>query len=265
MFIQNWHQKHKGAKMITVPKLICKNLKTNKLKKGSKTDFETIVVPELPDKYKVHKGIDTICAFSGILITEGVLVSDIVTDATNQPHETFKYNSDYVDIYTARLFKWVIGGAIGNLYADDTGFGDKPMVSRDSAINGKRACWIDLVRNLSIGTKTAAIFTEESKRRLWAFSTIGVVGDNWQVYLNTSDYSGNIIINHCKLLELLSFMEKLYELGFNKRHFREGLVDYKFIKKQDLKLSKIMDYEQRISEWRNTNEFKLAVFIIQPK
>lgn len=250
-------------KNLTVSDLIVDNMSYEKLNKSGKP--ETIIVPPLPDKIKQFKNVNDICAITGEHIKDGVRVIDIVTDATSQPHETLKYRSDYVSVNSATLFKWVIGGAIGNLYADNTGLGTKPMVSRDSSKKYGRPCWIDLIRDLDIGTKTACIFTQESKRRLWPFANIGCVGENWSVYLYTDDYQGNIMINYEKLLKLLTFLEDLYDFGFNKNHMKGGLIDLKYLKKTNLELSKILDLEQRLNQLRETNEFLLAIFIIQPR
>lgn len=109
--------------------------------------------PPLKEKIKIHNDIDSICAITGRHIIQGVYKHDIVTGATNQPHESFRHCSDFVSVEAARVFKWVIGGAVGNLFATDD-YAAKPMVSRASAEKQNRPCWMDLVRTLQIGQKT---------------------------------------------------------------------------------------------------------------
>ena len=220
--------------------------------------------PELPKKYKVaifDKLAMEICGITGESIAKGVAIPSTISSATANAHEYFKYSMKYVSPPSARMFKWVIGGAIGNMYANDTkGEGGKPMVSRESATKQGRLCWVDLIRSLSKDDLTVCIFTHEAKRRLWPFAPVGVVGSHWQIYLNTDDYQGVLVVDHQKVLQCLGFLGVLYEIGFNKRHMRESLFDYGV---KNVSYTEKARLEGEMQKWRKTKEFLLAVFVLQ--
>jgi hypothetical protein len=76
-------------------------------------------------KLKVYQ-VDSICAFSGVKITEGVLMSDLVK-VTFTEHELIKYSSKYASIEIALLIEAVIKGEKGfnsmrnySFYADES-------------------------------------------------------------------------------------------------------------------------------------------------
>jgi CRISPR type IV-associated protein Csf1 len=76
-------------------------------------------------KLKVYQ-VDSICAFSGVKITEGVLMKDLIKK-TFTDQELIKYTSDYASIETALLIEEVIKSEKGfnsmrnySFYADES-------------------------------------------------------------------------------------------------------------------------------------------------
>jgi len=212
-----------------------------------------------------------ICALTGQEITEGVKVEYILSDAISKPYEVFQYESNFVSVDAGRLYQWFRGGLVGNIFTKQ-GLAIKPMVSRDSSQKLNRVCWIDLIKNLKQNTKTVAIFSQESKSRLWINSRVGVVGDFWDIYLNDGNFNGILTINHSKLLECIAICENIYRFGCNKTQIKTNVLDVKTARKlskiNKLPITQIINnmqvIEKTISSWRNTNEFKLCLFIIQP-
>jgi hypothetical protein len=142
--------------------------------------------PPDPKKVVIHQIEEAArCAMDGVPIAEGYMVKDLVTSATNQPHEIFKFNSEHASAEAGRLFKSMRGPAsmLGNLIALPSG-GLKPMVSRDSATKAERPCWHDLVLNLEVGQPCVAVFTEEAKRRFWINAPLAFTGPDWRPYLH---------------------------------------------------------------------------------
>jgi len=216
------------------------------------------------------KGLE-ICALTGETIIKGIAVQDILSDAIAKPYEVFKYKSDFVGVDAGKLYQWFRGGLVGNVFASK-GMAIKPMVSRDSAKKADRLCWIDLIKKLKKGEETVAIFSQESKNRLWINSTVGIVGKFWDVYLNDGSFNGILTVDHSKLLHCIEICEKIYAFGCNKTQIRTNVMDIKtaraLSKKQKVSIVDIIkemqEIESEIKGWRATSEFKLCLFIIQP-
>lgn len=225
--------------------------------------FQAFQPPELKANIQIHEINNGICAISGNKINQGVKIVDIVTGATNQPHEIFRVTgTEYVSVEAARLFKHMRGGMIGNLLATPHN-GNKPMVSRETAIKSNRPCWMDIVNMIEIGTPTVAVFSIDTKRRLWLSAQMGIVGDNWRVFLHDKSVSKNITVSIDQLRRCLQLLEKIYVCGFSKNHMSSSLYDYSVIKKQNLSFKEVSKLENKLAPWRTTDEFLLAKFIVQ--
>lgn len=208
-----------------------------------------------------------ICAISGELITAGVPIAKLVTGATNQPHEIFKVSgTQHVSIEAARLFKFMrgggTGGMIGNLLATPTG-GDKPMVSRDSAVKAGRKCWMDIINAIEPSTPTVAVFSTDTKRRLWLQAELSIVGHNWRVYLHEGDISRNLTVDIWQLRKCLLLLERIYSLGFSKIAMRDSLYDLAAMKRAEVSYTEVARMESELTHWRNTDEFLLSLFVVQ--
>lgn len=209
--------------------------------------------------------IDAHCAMTGRKIEEGYRVDFLVTDATSQPHEIFKYPSDWCSVETARLFKSMRGEAslLGNLFVSADG-GSKPMVSRDSATKANRPCWHDLVMALEPEQWTVAVFTEESKRRFWLDAPLCLTGKAWRPYLHYGNCSRVLTVDLARLKETLVLAESIYTVGFSKDAMLYGLFD-NFQQVQKTGYVNTLTLERHLLPYRGTDELLLSCFIVQKK
>ena len=207
--------------------------------------------------------IDARCAMTGRPITEGYRVDSLVTDATSQPHEIFRFTSEWCSAEAARLFKAMRGDTamIGNVFAGENG-GSKPMVSRDSATKGGRPCWHDLIMQLQPNQWTVAVFTEESKRRFWLEAPLCLTGPTWRPYLHYGNCSRVLTVNLDKLQQVLPLCETIYSYGFSKDAMLTTLYD-NFQQVQKYGFSRTTVLEAQLSPWRDTDELLLSAFVVQ--
>jgi hypothetical protein len=210
---------------------------------------------------------NSICAISGEHITSGIPIVKLVTGATNQPHEIFRVaNTQHVSVESARLFKNMRGGGsggmVGNLLATPAG-GDKPMVSRESAIKANRRCWMDILNEIEPGTPTVAIFSTDTKRRLWLLAELSIVGHAWRVYLHEGETSRNLTVDIYRLRKCLALLEQIYSIGFSKIAMRESLYDLAAMRKARISYRDVARLESDLNQWRGTDEFLLSLFVVQ--
>lgn len=89
----------------------------------------------------------TCCAMTGLLLKTGYLVSDVTTTATNEFLDTFHgQTGGWLCEAAARAFKVQ---NLGNVAIMEDGTCERPMISRESAAEQKRACWSDFLRVLA--------------------------------------------------------------------------------------------------------------------
>lgn len=221
------------------------------------TAFKPPQLPKKPDTIK------TWCAMIGNEIGEGYRVDSLVTDATSQPHEIFRYPSEYCSPAAARLFKSMRGDAamISNLHATTDG-GSKPLISKDSAIEKNRPCWRDIIEALPVGILTVSVFTEESKRRFWLNAPLTITGSSWQPYLHWRNISRVLTIDVSVLQKVLATIEPIYSLGFSKDAILNGLFD-NFQQVSRLGFAETSKLESSISLYRDSDELLLATFVAQ--
>lgn len=146
-----------------------------------------------------------------------------------------------------------------NIYAEKTS-ALKPMVSLESA-SSNRPAWRSLVLGLTSGTECVAIFTSNTKRRLWTDATISTVGNKWRVLFVDGETDRVLTVSHSVLIEQLGIIESLLELGYNKRSISENLFTSK--RNSAIPLVYTLKSERCLSELRSTDEFTLALFIAQ--
>lgn len=148
-----------------------------------------------------------------------------------------------------------------NIYADSRGLGLKPVVSEKSA-NEERPTWRSLINSEQIvGRETVVIFTSNVQRRLWHNAPIGVVGESWQVLYVHENTEAILKVSIYRLKEILQEVELLLNLGFSKRSIETSLLSHHKIPHDLLKST--LEYNKRVSLYRNTDEFKLSLFIAQ--
>lgn len=148
-----------------------------------------------------------------------------------------------------------------NLYADSTGSACKPMVALSSATD-ERPAWRDLVRRLAPGTETVAVFTSNTKRRLWPLAVVSTVGPAWRVLFVDGETERVLTVDYQNLLTVLGILESLLDDGFTKQAIATNLLTaFKLIHANDL--TRIIERERTVAALRGTDEFALALFIAQ--
>lgn len=211
---------------------------------------------------------NALCALTGNLIEYGYPVKTIITNTSADIPDTFRYISDFVSVPAARCYK-ASGLLRGNLLAlNRTGL--RPFVSQDSSTN-ERPSWRSVIFNkLTSGTQTVAIFTDESKRRLWPNARLSIFGEYWQPYLNASPWPGSapvsrlLTVNASHVRKCLRLVEEIYSIGFSKPAIAIGLLHPSNRKKiQAIGITQAKEYENQISLWRDKDEFLLSIFVAQ--
>lgn len=210
------------------------------------------------------------CAFTGNLITEGYPLKTVVTSSTSEVSDTFRYSSEYVSVETAELFRAqrLLRGNL--LFLENQLL--RPMISLESATNQNRPCWRNLIYELPIGTPTLAIFTDESKRRLWHQTHVSDFGEQWHPFLNghpvkTKTFKApplcrSLQVNVLHLRPLLRTVETAQQLGFSKLGIFEGLYSESNIA-ETVGYPETKSIETELSQWRDRDEFRLALLIAQ--
>lgn len=207
--------------------------------------------------------VSALCAMTGRQITEGYRVDSLVTEATSQPHEIFRYPSEWCSVEAARLFKSMRGPAsmLSNLFANAER-GVKPLVSKESAVAQDRPCWRDILESLPLGIFTVAVFTEESKRRFWLDAPLTLTGQAWRPYLHWRNVSRVLTVDVERLKALLSQVENVYSLGFSKDAILRGLFD-NYQQVQRFGFSATQRLESELLPYRDSDELLLAAFVAQ--
>ncbi len=209
-----------------------------------------------------------VCAMMGTLI-EGVgcRLKKVVSVASADIADTFRYRSEWLSEDVARLYK---SSRVlrGNLLALP-GRGVRPFVSSESATEA-RPCWRDLIFSSPVGTQTVAIFTNESKRRLWPSATLSIFGSLWRPFFNGPPYKGGVAqgrslaVDVWKLRECLALVERVYSAGFSKRLIEGGLIGVSARKQIDkIGLEPVRRLEGEVAPWRGSDEFLLSLFVAQ--
>lgn len=252
--------------------------------------YESARPPEL-DKPALIEFPDTdfVCAFTGEPITTGYPAKTVIKSATSEVAETFRYPSPYVSKAVAELFRYQTE-LRGNLiffkhhtnilsgYRPDPiylyghpeikGGIHRPMVSAESAQKQNRLAWSHIIHRMN-RIPNVAVFSDESKRRLWHKAQLSTYGPNWRPYFHGTPVKGapaisrTLHIDSDTLRTLLDIVEVALNHGFSKNSIAHGLAaQYSLM--NDIDFIETFKLEKQLANHRATDEFTLAIFIAQP-
>ena len=214
-----------------------------------------------PNTLKVYTGLNEYCAAEYEHITEGVLLSDLLTDNTSSPQNTFDLNLKYVGVGFATLYKWFIGGQIqGNIWVTESE-ALKPMISLESAIRDVRPCYRDLIMGAEYGQDVLAVLAKTDKQRFWPKAVVSRIGDRFKLFVHDDTTPSHmkariVTVNVNKLKDTLLMVEEAYEI-----QTKQGIVDGNMPLTEDLKQSLIKSNALR--SLIGTEEFQVATLIAQ--
>lgn len=211
------------------------------------------------------------CSRDGKLITKGYRFRDVVAKTTPVVQEIFRVRSPYVSVASGRLMssgKVGMGGIFGQVlgihHSDGTWEGMFPTISRKTAEEKGKKCWHDLLSSLPIGVECVAIFSDDSKKRLWVDAEVSRFGPCWRPYYHSGNDSRLLTINVERLREILLLVETLYSIGCPKQALRTTLCDQSASKVlQQVGVAQILKWERQIAPWRDTDELLLATYVVQ--
>lgn len=213
---------------------------------------------------------NAICAMTGDSITQGYRLSDIISVASADIGTIFPFGGEWVCVDGAILFK-ASKTLRGNLLVlEDNGLA--PLISKDSAIAENRPCWRDLIMDMSLDTPMVAIFSDESKRRLWPSARMSVFGSHWQPFFNGVPYKAgssqaapvqrSLNVDVLKLRSVLSVVEYAYSLGFSKWGIATGLLGTTQLV-ESMGLLAVRNLDRNLANFRNSDEMLLSCFVAQ--
>lgn len=211
------------------------------------------------------------CAFTGEPITTGYHISSVITSATSEVSDTFRYPSESVSVEVAELFRaqTLLRGNL--LFLENELL--QPMVSRESAKNQNRPCWRDLMFEIEFGTPCVAVFTDESKRRLWPQAQYCSFGEHWRPFVNGSvakfgktfqspQISRTLSVDVLHIQSCISLIESVQSKGFTKHGIYRGLL-HESNHVEQVGYHSAIAMEKALRRWRDKDEFLLALFISQ--
>lgn len=222
---------------------------------------------KIPPLDEPAKPINSVCAMTGVQITHGYPIWDIV------PHESGEFLdflpngvNGYISETAARAIKgtWNLGSRI--IFANGDHY--HPLIARDK--NGERPCWSDLARQLWMerrGQSVLMILTTDFKKRVWHRSRIGVLGSATPVMIHDvadSGISSVQIIDWAVLLETLDVVENIYSMGFSKNGIRHSLLR-EWNRVQSFGARHVIELDNQLKPLREKTEFTMAVIIAQKK
>lgn len=218
---------------------------------------------ELPDGSR--------CSRDGQRIRKGYRFKDVVAKTTPVVQDVFRVRSPYLSVASGRLMssgKVGMGGIFGQVLGlrrdDGTWEGQFPTISRKTAEEKGKQCWHDLLASLPIGIECVAIFSDDSKKRLWIDATVSRFGPCWRPYLHSGNESRLLTVNVEKLREVLGLVEILHSIGFPKQAIRTTLCDQSATKVlQQVGAAQVLAWERQLLSWRNTDELLLATYAVQ--
>jgi hypothetical protein len=210
---------------------------------------------------------DAVCAISGVPLTQGCRSAVILSKAMGDVADICRFPSGWLSPAAAQCMN-ASKVLRGNLLALPHR-GLHPFVSQDSA-TPERPSWAALLRTLPADTPCLAIFTDESKRRLWTSARCSAYGESWRPYLNTGASSfpphigRELQVSRTAFLRCLELVETVYAHGFSKYAILEGLLDVSSSKAiQAHGITRTQQFETQLSAWRGQDACLLAVFIAQ--
>lgn len=219
-------------------------------KGGSFTAIDPMLIQE----------VDTCCALTGERIARGVATKDVISSSTSDIADTFRFGA-YVSIPVATVF--ADSHLTGNIFADEQGV-IYPVVSVANATSD-RPTWTYLLREIEGVGSCVAIFTLNTKRRLWIKAKPSAIGSHWTPYFCDGDVDRSLTIDYDALICCINFIEReILPTGFTKKSIAEGLLlpsSLAIVRK--IGLGAAMRMEKELSRWRGSDEFILALFVAQ--
>lgn len=211
--------------------------------------------------------LNTNCALTGIPISEGYLVKDIVPDAMNDWLGTFSDINGYISVDAARCLKndWNLGSRVftasGRMF--------HPLINPANASEQQRPAWRDLIYEIAnIEEEVAIIFTTDFKKRTWTGARTGFIGKHTPILVFDTKTNQNhvIMIDWQRLLEIHTIVHEYRKKGAST--VKNGIAwpfsvsmfaDFSLTKK--FKLSGIADMERNIIPWRGSTELIFTLLI----
>jgi hypothetical protein len=221
----------------------------------------------IPPLDEPSKPVTAVCAVTGLSITNGYPVWDIVPDSAGEFLDLLPNGvNGYVSETAARAIKgtWNLGSRI--IFEDGTHY--HPLIARDKT--GERPCWSDLARTLwqeRRGQSVLMILTTDVKKRVWHKARIGAFGNATPVMVYDvadSGLSSVQVIDWVVLLEILDTVENVYSMGFSKNGIRYSLLR-EWSRVQSFGTRQVVDLDNQLKPLREKTEFAMAVLISQKK
>jgi len=209
---------------------------------------------------------NSICAFTGKKITEGVLKSKLISK-TFTDFELIKYKSDYVSVDIALLLSNVIKNTKGNMtslrnysfFANTHGF---KTLMRDEIL--------DLLLNLK-DSKFQICITFSNKKHIAYKSKMQI---NNQIFTITTDI-GNCVFDVKKTKHILPIIQNWYKIVEGNKSKQEptyftksdilGTTIPNFKKIKNYGVAKYFEETRFLENYRNTLYFKLLIHILNKK
>ena len=220
---------------------------------------------QIPPLDEPPKPVTANCAITGLPITAGYPVWDIVPDSAGEYLDMLPNGANgYVSETAARAIKgtWNLGSRI--IFEDGTHH--HPLIARDK--KGERPCWSDLARSLwqeRRGQSVLMILTTDPKKRTWTKARIGTLGSATPVMIYDvadSGLSSVQVIDWAALLDILDVVENIYSMGFSKNGIRFSLLR-EWSRVQSLGTRQVIDLDNQLKPLREKTEFAMAVLIAQ--
>jgi CRISPR type IV-associated protein Csf1 len=216
-------------------------------------------------KLKIYQ-VSSICAFTGVKITEGVLMKDLIKP-TFTDQELIKFNSEYASIDIALLIEEVIKGEKGfnsmrnySFYADESKL---KLLKRENIL--------ELL--LNIPNKPFQIgVTFSNKKHLAYKSPVNFDTDNYQVMTDL----GIVNFEREKAIEIIGIAQKWYSVLPDKKETAalptyftkeqiKGLSNPNHKQIQAYGLQKYFKESQELDKFRNTSLFNLIIHCLNKK
>ena len=219
-----------------------------------------VLSPHVPEIQPVPfvAGVTRRCAFSGVPLTSGVPVKQVIRPATANIADTFRYPGDYVSGEVASLFK-AQTALRGNLLATPTEL-QRPLFSVESARAQERPSWLDVFVNLSQGggEMLVLILTDESKRRLWPNAVVSEWGQFISLFYNVGSTARVLTLRTRWLVSLLRTCTFLLTAGYSRQAIQESLIKSRSLYQAQYPESHEVD--KGLFQFRHTPEFQVASF-----
>jgi hypothetical protein len=204
--------------------------------------------------------VDTCCAVTGERITRGVATKHVISVTTSDVADTFRFGA-YTSVPVATVF--ADSTLTGNIWADEHELA-YPVVSLANK-TPERPAWTHLLREIEGVRACVAVFTLNTKRRLWHKAKVSTVGTHWTPFFCDGDVERSLTVDYDALIGCLNFIEKeVLPAGFTKKSIAEGLLfpsSLAIVRKIGLVVARRMENE--LSRWRTSDELTLALFAAQ--